>query len=426
MNYLTPKRKARIGKVSIHTALFFHRWSNRDFLGKFIFQVYKVLLRCFNMSVLPVVDADLYKEKLGNVIITLVEANRKGVVANILMAGSTEDVILTEKPIPDLRLKLYKNVCIQGDSDVVVDVENGFVISEEAYNLEENLEIIDGLLYRTDDNVCLLRDNLRHPKQHVPAGIMISGKFCNNYYHLMYENFNKLVYLHNIDIPSDVPIVIDRKTLSIPSCKTIFDILTKDSNRSVFEIDSDKLYSFDLLYCLDHVSKLPSHSKDPHKPIISLYSEKSLILLRQVLLPHKSADSFPKRFFVSRGGTKRRNFNEDEVFEVLRRFGFERIAPERYSFEEQMALFNGAEFIVAGSGAALTNLLFVNGNCKIICFGLSSYNDMCEIPIFDTIAAINGACFYYFPRKNSLSNNIHVNFEIDCIDFEKTIRKMIN
>jgi hypothetical protein len=51
---------------------------------------------------------------------------------------------------------------------------------------------------------------------------------------------------------------------------------------------------------------------------------------------------------------------------------------------------------------------------------------MCEIPIFDTIAAINGARFYYFPRKNSLSNNIHVNFEIDCADFENTISNMLN
>ena len=378
MKFLTPKRKAKIGAASMCITLFFHRMSNRSILGKCLFCFYQELLRCFNMSVLPVVNADLYKEKTGNIQISPIETNRKGVAANIIMAGSDESVILTEKAIPDLRLKVYRNVCIQGNSDVIVDVLNGVVISEEAYNLEENLEIIDGLLYRTSDNVCLLRDNLRHPKMDVSTGIMISGKFCNNYYHLMFENFIKLMYLNKLNIPQEVPIIIDRKTLSIPSCRTVFNILTENCNRPIYEIDSNKLYCFDFLYCLDHVNKLSSHSKDPHKP-----------------------------------------------FSVLQKYGFERLAPEDFSFEEQMTLFNDAKFIVAGSGAALTNLLFVNRECTVVCFGRSSYNEKCDIPVFNTIAAINGARFYFFPRKNRVVDSIHVNFEIDCGDFERQIKKIL-
>lgn len=425
MKFLNPKRKTRIGAASISLALFFFNLGQKSFIGNCIFHVYKLLLRLANMSVLPVVNADVYKEKTSNVRITPIESYRTGVAANIIMAGSEEETKLSEKPIPDLRLKLYKNVCIQGGSDVVVDVKNGCVISEEAYNLEDNLEIIDGLLYRTADNVCLLRNNLRRSMEHIPAGIMISGKFCNNYYHLMYENFNKLVYLHKLDIPLDVPFIIDRKTLAIPSCKKIFDILTQCYNRPVIEIDTNKLYLFELLYCLDHVNKLPSHSKDPHKPSVALYSIQALNLLKETLLPNKSTKEYPQRFFISRAGTARRHFNEDEVFGVLQKYGFERLAPEHYSFEEQMALFNGAEYIVAGSGAALTNLLFVNSNCTVFCFGRSTYNEKCEVPIFNTIANINGARFYYFPRKTRVADNIHVDFEIDCEKFEIVIKAII-
>lgn len=426
MTFLTPKRKVWIGAVSMRTTLFLYCIGKSSFVGKCIFGFYKILMRCFNLSVLPVVNADVYKVKIGNVQITPIETNRIGVMANIVMAGNKDEALLIENHIPDLRLKLYKKVCIQGNSDVVVDVQNGFVISEEAYNLEDNLEIIDGLLYRTADNLCILRDNLRHPMEHIQAGIMISGKFCNNYYHLMYENFNKLIYLNGLDIPSDVPVIIDRKTLAIPSCKTIFDILIKGSTRSVVEIDSNKLYLFESLYCLDHVNKLPSHSKDPHKPSIALYSPHALNILRKTLLPNKSANMYPKRIFISRAGTARRHFNEDEVFDVLQKFGFERLAPEHYTFEEQMNLFNNAEFIVAGSGAALTNLLFVNSNCTVFCFGRSTYNETCEVPIFNTIANINGARFMFFPRKTKVLNNTHVDFEIDCEDFETVIKAIID
>ena len=426
MKFLTPKMKGRIGTVSIGLALFFYRCGNRGGLGKMLFGFYKLMMRWLNLSVLPVVNADVYNEKTGNVQITPIATNRLGVSANIIMAGNNEKTRLIEKPIPDLRLKLFENVCIQGNSDVVVDSKEGYVISEEAYNLEENLEIIDGLLYRTADNLCILRDNLRHPMEHIQAGIMISGKFCNNYYHLMYENFNKLVYLKSLDIPSDVPVIIDRKTLSIPSCKTIFDILTKGNTRPVVEIDSNKLYRFELLYCLDHVNKLPSHSKDPHKPSIALYSPQALNLLRETLLPSKSTNLYPKRIFISRVGTARRHFNEDEVFGVLQKFGFERLAPERYSFEEQMDIFNCAEYIVAGSGAALTNLLYVNSNCTVFCFGRSSYNEVCEVPIFNTIANINGARFMFFPRKAKVLDNTHVDFEIDSEKFETVIKAIID
>ena len=118
----------------------------------------------------------------------------------------------------------------------------------------------------------------------------------------------------------------------------------------------------------------------------------------------------------------RRNFNEEEVFAVLQKYGFERLAPEKYSLEDQMTMFNGAEYIVASSGAALTNLLFVNSKCIVICFGRGSYNEKCDKPIFNTIAAINGARFYFFPRKNRVTNNIHANFEIVCDDFEKYLK----
>ena len=425
MIFFFIKKKSQIGKLSISIMLFLNRLKNKGVVGRWLFYIYSIILRWVNMSVLPVVNATVYKEKTNNVQIKTISNNRIGVTANVLMTGSEEKTVLLEKPLPDLRLKIFENVCIQGWSDVVVDINNWFVISEESYNTEDNVEIIDGLLYRTRDNICLLRDNLRHKNEHLNAGIMISGKFNNNYYHILFENLIRLLYIDDTIIPTNIPIIIDRKTIEIPSCKTIFDILTNNLDRPVVTIESDHLYQIDVLYCLDHVNKIPPHLSNPSIPVETLYSPNALLRLREMLIPYKSNNKFPTKFFISRIGTKRRHYNEDEVYSVLKKNGFSCVAPENYSFEEQMSLFYNAEFIVAPTGAALTNLLFVNKNCTVICFGQSTHDRICDMPYYNTIANLNGALFYYFPRKSDIQEYLHVDYEVDCHELEVTIKKLL-
>lgn len=425
MNFFLIKQKSQIGKLSVNIMLFFNRLKRCGVFGRYLFYIYSVILRWVNMSVLPVVNATVYKDKTNNVQLKTIVKNRLGVTANVLMTGSEPSSVLLEKPLPDLRLKIFNNVCIQGWSDVVVDIKNWLVISEESYNTEDNVEIIDGLLYRTRDNICLLRDNLRHKNEHLNAGIMISGKFNNNYYHILYENLIRLLYIDDTIIPANTPIIIDRKTIEIPSCKTIFDILTNNMDRPVIAIESNLLYQVDVLYCLDHVNKIPPHLSNPNIPVETLYSPNALLRLREVFIPYKSNNKYPSKFFISRIGTKRRHYNEEEVYDVLKKYGFSCVAPENYSFEEQISLFNNAEFIVAASGAALTNLLFVNKNCTVICFGQSTHEHICDMPYYNTIANLNGALFYYFPRKSDVQEFLHVDYEIDCQELDATIKKIL-
>lgn len=104
--------------------------------------------------------------------------------------------------------------------------------------------------------------------------------------------------------------------------------------------------------------------------------------MRDKLLLFKSNLATPKRIFLTRKSTKKRHYNESEVWGVLKEYGFEVVAPETYTFCEQMALFNNADYIVGGSGAAFTNLLFCHSGCKVICFrSIRNYS-----PIFSTIA----------------------------------------
>lgn len=418
--------KSFIGKLSILLAVSAFRLKDDSLGGKWICELCKKIFGLLNMSIYRVADASIYKHNTGNVIITDIETGRMGVAGNIIMAGSGEPIVMNKKKLPNLQLNCYKDVCIRGDSDVVVDIEHGYVISEAGYNLADNEEVVDGLLYRTRENVCLLRDNMQHEKEHLSTGIMISGKFSHNYYHIMYENLIRLIFLDKLDIPQEVPILADRKTLAIPSCKRIYDTLTEGLKRDLVLIDNNKIYQIDSLYCISRVNKFPAHVTNPDIGNIEyLYYAPALRTMREKLLKCKSERIFPKRIFITRANSRGRHYNEDEVFEALKPYGFEKVAPEQYSFEEQMSLFNGAEYVVGGSGAAFSNLLFVNKKTTAIIFTRGNYEEIKGVPVFNTIANVCGARVEFFPNMHVGDKNIHANYTIDCDRFAEALKKII-
>jgi len=95
----------------------------------------------------------------------------------------------------------------------------------------------------------------------------------------------------------------------------------------------------------------------------------------------------PKFVFLARGvhaNRKMLNFVEVEV--LLCGLGFETIYPNSLNISEQIAIFENCEILVAEGGASLTNLMFLNRNCKFIRIEsisekqhLGFWNQFCEI-----------------------------------------------
>ncbi len=75
-----------------------------------------------------------------------------------------------------------------------------------------------------------------------------------------------------------------------------------------------------------------------------------------------------RRLLIERKGSARRirDFRSLQAFLIER--GFETIILESMSIEEQILLFQGAEFVVGAHGAGLTNLLFCEPGTKVIEF----------------------------------------------------------
>jgi capsular polysaccharide biosynthesis protein len=86
----------------------------------------------------------------------------------------------------------------------------------------------------------------------------------------------------------------------------------------------------------------------------------------------------PGRLYVSRArAASRRVANEDEVWSVLRGFGFSRVELEDLAFERQAALFASAEWVVGPHGAGLANLVFCRPGTRVLEFFSPAYVNVC-------------------------------------------------
>lgn len=74
-----------------------------------------------------------------------------------------------------------------------------------------------------------------------------------------------------------------------------------------------------------------------------------------------------KRLYLSRDDAGwRNNNNEEQVIEILSRYGFEAIQPSAYEFSQQVALFGEASTVISAHGAGLTNLVFCKPGTRVL------------------------------------------------------------
>lgn len=422
---MNNKTKAIVGDIVRDATYKYYCLGQHGAFGRCVESVYSKILSLFGLSYFPIVSAEKYQEQTGNVSLKTLVVNRVGWEGNVVYDDEAYNPVLKQQPLPDIRLHIYKNVCITGDSDMIVDINRGYIISDACYNIAPEVLFVDGLLYRDKKNVGVLRNRMRHADETIASGIMINGKFSKNYFHSILENLIRLLVVNDSEIPYDVPLLVDDKVRVIPAFSSILKILNAKANRQVIYLSPSKIYNVEQLYYVDHINKLVPHTKvNVNKTGIVAFDKTYLMRLKNNLLEHVSAIQTPKRIFLTRKNTNHRNFNENEVFSILEPLGFVKVAPEEYTFEEQMALFNHAEWIVGGSGAAFTNVIFCSDGCRIVIF--RPIRNKHTSPIFPSLAYINHCSMVYFlPTQSDSKTSVHTDYCIDTNAFKKYIRSQI-
>lgn len=149
--------------------------------------------------------------------------------------------------------------------------------------------------------------------------------------------------------------------------------------------------------------------------------------LRKRLLP--KLEILPrKRIYVSRRDAGRRRVeNEEEVYGLLKRYGFERVELASRPFKEQMELFRSAEMVVGPHGAGFSHLAFSDPGTPFLEFFHPGYVNIC----YWNLCNIMGHPYYYLfgegdQYPDRFDPHIDPDMTIDLKKLEKTLELMLD
>lgn len=249
-------------------------------------------------------------------------------------------------------------------SDIIL-LDDGRCIYEmkEIECLHPIVNYMDEILLKDTDKWCELKTCRQ--TVHLKSAIKIGGMFGFNYYHFMFQILPKL--FETSDIDSSIPLLLDRAAADVPSMMQLLEWCNAQQ-REVIYMDYDVAYEVDELYVISAQNFcVPNWKGDEIKSISAAsYSPTAINMVSKYLLTYKDTEAYPEKIFISRKSTKRRAYNEMELWEVAKKYGFVKVHPEELSIAQQMALFNNAKTIIAANGAALSNLIFCTAGCKLI------------------------------------------------------------
>lgn len=411
-------KKHQFGNLLISVICWFANKAKENGVWNLFFSIAKALLSLFGLKALPICSMSYFSEKNMCDRITLYK-KREGV--SVL---STSPFVEEQQPVfrqfDKLFLTCCQDVLIAGNSDIIVDSEKKLIISDFCYNQSVNVYSSDTLLLRDKRNWGILRKKINKKPRIIESGIMIVGKFSNNYYHALYENLNRCMLIDDILIPTSVPILVDKSVLSIPSLRSLMGFMIQGVEREIIPVENGELCLCKKLFYFDHINYIVSQRHRLGNVTLkemNFYDPLLLKKQKELLIQNMSNNNTPRRVFLSRSHTAHRNYNEDDIFFILEKYGFKKIIPEKMSIEDQMALFNNAECIIGGSGAAFSNIIFCKSGCKVLCF--RAIKGDVGTSIFKSIAWINGVALWHYPADDILNKQgAHANYYISPSKFE--------
>lgn len=204
----------------------------------------------------------------------------------------------------------------------------------------------------------------------VEEAINCVGWACNNYFHFTFEILSRLVFLDDMyEEYRSLPILVDQAALNIPQMRDL--------------LDRVNIYQHPIIpvegYHRVHVKKLYYVSRNLWMP--PNFKPRTVTMAEDYMFSRSVADNIRKRvmneggkvgqseykkIFISRRHCKvQRLTNSVEIEQIFADSGYQVVFPEELSFDEEVAVFNGADVIVGATGAAFTNIVFCHEGAKI-------------------------------------------------------------
>ena len=290
--------------------------------------------------------------------------------------------------------------------------ENVAVIKDSIILNGHSYQQVNGKLENLERNA-VLKNGTPYFKKKINGTILnlLQGSSAENYFHFMFDILPKLwmvnskikfedidYFLLNKKIDWQIKIL---KIIGINSDKIL-------SAKQYRHVEAAKIIS------VTHPWYVEGYIQE------QVYSVPSWIIyeLRKNFL-NKNVQKKNLKIFLDRSDSKFLHckiMNNSKLINFLEKRNFQIIKPEKLSLNEQIDIFNNAQIIIAGHGAALTNIVFCEKNTNIIEFIPSSHpSRKCE-----RISKILNLNYFRFITEDTKNDKqFPYNINVDLGELEK-------
>ena len=183
------------------------------------------------------------------------------------------------------------------------------------------------------------------PTKRLERATWVTERVFHNHSHWLTAHLPKLLLLRSRGELGDVLLPQQRPSVV-------------DASLRMLGFDPDEFATFENEVTLE-VDELTVLETDRFRP--------ELLHLVREALPTTSTAAPHRRVYISRANaTRRRLLNEDQVWRLLERAGFERVFMEELPFDDQVRLMGETAVLAAPHGAGLTNMMFCRPGTHVL------------------------------------------------------------
>lgn len=324
---------------------------------------------------------------------------------------------------PDIKVFQLKNVMVTGDSSFFVSTHKNKLFYEKLHTDSRNFYLYEDRNLSFHSN-SLAKIRNYEVKNHDYDAIYFGGIFTFNYYHFLIDILSKTQFLNSIPDAKSLTVVLDSTIKENENLKTLAVFFLKDYKIKFLE--KECYHVFKNLWCINTPNPtIPNVMEGTkYEAYFTRISPESVDYLRSICMANYDEKQVNiqvvSKVFIARKSTFRK-YNETELLDVSKKYGFEPVYFEDLNLHEQIFIMQNAGYIVGSSGAAWTNLLFTQPESKGLIWLGTVWGDF---SVFSTLANIVNFDLYHV-RYQSESTDFHENYILDPALFEKNLKQLL-
>lgn len=260
----------------------------------------------------------------------------------------------------------------------------------------------------------------------IPRGHYLGGFALDNWYHWITEGLFRAWVVDATQAANDAfPHLVPGKALAVKSIRRTLEVLRQPE--AVVRVPDDSIVRIQKLHWITSFADNPGLGDPFGTPRLAAFNQGLLVRFREALMAkfldsRQAVGDLPRRVFIDRGPTGTRQYNRDEVLQVVDRFGFTSLDPSTLPLEAQVALFQHAEAIVGPSGAAWTGILFASPKLRAL-YWIPKH--LSGTQTWATLAAASGASVRELTYATGPDRSfIHDTYEVSVADLASCLRTL--